>query len=211
VDDLLNSILGIASPLPAASLIASQQTSAQPTITQQAPQAKQEAKQPQGPAPPTDMPFNPLAAASSHIQLPMQIQNSVTSNRVGDASFAQAAGSTSPNPPTPLPNLATHLDATSAQAIRSNASSPGNVTPHARPNGQVSHPLHLAPHSQAGPGHPVLTGPVHPMVDALTSAAQRQIPNGTIRAPNEANEMGKRMFVQDMLHLLHVSSCLGVG
>ena len=208
---MLNSILGIASPLPAASVIASKPTSAQPTIAQQAPQAKQEAKQPQGPAQPTDMPFNPLAAASSHIQLPMQIQNSVISNRVGDASFAQAAGSTSPNPPTPLPNLTTHLDPASAQAIRSNASSPGNVTPQARPNGQVSHPLHLAPHSQTGPGHLAPAGPVHPMVDALTSAAQHQIPNGTIRAPNEANEMGKRMFVQDMLHLLHVSSCLGVG
>lgn len=205
VDDLLNSILGIASPVPAPPQPVPGPLFAQPPISaQQAPLAQQPL------AATTDMPFNPLGAASAQAPVP----NPNTSSRVGNASFAQAAGSTSPNPPTPFPNLVTHLDGVVPHHVRSDAASPAAGIPVPTPKAPQGQPpsQHRSqqppPTAPNGPGQQIPGAPMHPMVDALSSAAQHQIPNGGIRAPNESNEVGKRMFVQDMLHLLHVSHSL---
>jgi hypothetical protein len=45
------------------------------------------------------------------------------------------------------------------------------------------------------------------MVESLVSAAEHQLRAGGVRkvGENDMNEMGKRMFVQDILQLIHVS------
>jgi hypothetical protein len=50
------------------------------------------------------------------------------------------------------------------------------------------------------------------MVESLVSAAETQLREGRIRkiGENEMNEVGKRMFVQDILQLIHVRTGLGM-
>jgi len=228
------SILGVASP-PASS----NPTPAVPPLHTVPPITQQTAFPAQGPAPtsqrlpffqpPVPYPQAPSAHDGPSGSTPTQPtpipHNPVTANRVGNASFAQAAGGTSPVPPTPFPNLLANLEAEFGSPSNGPAPSingivsggPGQTgvngagqssqIPFDAPTGPRAAPPPAPP---GAPHHPRRQG--HPMVESLVSAAETQLREGRIRkiGENEMNEVGKRMFVQDILQLIHVRTGLGM-
>lgn len=199
VDDLLNSILGVAAP----------------------------PKPPQHANLPINGPSAPPTGPKASISPPMPEPHPLTSTRIGNASFAQAAGATSPIPPTTRPNLVQTASASSFglndQAARQSprpfpAQAPpqhqqrNTFTPPPISNGFVPPLGHngppILPHTGSGPGGPrqVPHNVKGQIAQSVVEAVSARNGDEGVRRPEEVNEVGRRMFIQDLLHLIHVSS-----
>lgn len=227
------SILGVASPP-----VSSNPTPAIPPLHTVPPITQRNAfqGQPQGPAPTQNQPqysqtpvSHPQAPStqdrvpgSNSTQTAPVPHHPAPANRVGNASFAQAAGGTSPIPSTPFPNLLANLEAEfgassngpagpqngvngpSPTVAGQNGINGSNQSPQIHFNA-ISDPRGGPPPAHSnGSHHP--PGQAHPLVESLAAAAENQLREGSIRKVGEddVNEVGKRMFTQDILQLIHV-------
>lgn len=227
------SILGVASPP-----VSSNPTPAIPPLHTVPPITQQNAShgQPQGPALTQNQPQYSQTPApypqapSSQDRVPGSTSTQpapvphhpAAANRVGNASFAQAAGGTSPIPSTPFPNLLANLEAEFG-ASSNGPAGPQNGVSGPSPavagqngiNGSNQSPqVHFNAINDARGGPPPahsngthhLPGQGHPLVESLAAAAENQLREGSIRkvGENDVSEVGKRMFTQDILQLIHV-------